>query len=43
MNNLSNEAGRNVDSSGEEYNIKVDVNRAGGFIWLKVICRALSC
>jgi hypothetical protein len=39
---MNNKAGRNVDSSVEEYNIKVDVRRTGGFMWLKLICRALS-
>lgn len=46
MNYLSNKPGRKVDSSrykhGEENNIKVDVNRTGRFIWLKLICRDSS-
>jgi hypothetical protein len=43
MNNLGNEAGRNLDTSGEQSNIiKMDINTTGRFIWLKLICRALS-
>jgi len=41
MNNLSNAGGRKLDTSGEGRNIKVDINRTGRFIWLKLISRAL--